>query len=255
MRRSALPSVWPKPRSSGSATTVANRLESEPGVTCSLLGRMSSCQFFWIVTVSPLRVNGAGQAICLQIAGAGIREQSAAVKFQKMIARRCEPPANTCQTRRRLRGRQPLCGIVVTSRIDVTVKPAACSARSADSRPEPGPATSTSSVRMPCSCAFLETSSAATCAAYGAGLRDPLKPMVPADDQAIVLPCASVMVIVVLLNDEFTCATPEAMFLRSRRRTRAAASLPIANLSYDLDTAVMPAAPPKIANGHKRMAI
>src|SRR5215210_4231777 len=50
--------------------------------------------------------------------------------------------------------------------------------------------------------------------------------MVPADDQAIVLPCASVMVIMVLLNDAFTCATPEAMFLRSRRRTRVA-SLPI----------------------------
>src|SRR6201990_2335140 len=79
---------------------------------------------------------------------------------------------------------------------------------------------------MPCSCAFFDTSSAATCAAYGVDLREPLKPIVPADDQAIVLPCASVMVIVVLLNDEFTCAIPDAMFLRSRRRTRVA-SLPI----------------------------
>src|SRR5262245_1001364 len=53
--------------------------------------------------------------------------------------------------------------------------------------------------------------------------------MVPADDQAMALPCASVMVIMVLLNDALTCATPEAMFLRSRRRTRPAgvASLPI----------------------------
>src|SRR6185503_13601690 len=42
----------------------------------------------------------------------------------------------------------------------------------------------------------------------------------------MVLPCASVMVIIVLLNVAFTCATPEAMFLRSRRRTRVA-SLPI----------------------------
>src|SRR6516225_2277908 len=131
-------------------------------------------------------------------------------------------------TRRRLRGRQPLCGIGVTSRIDVIVKPAACSERSADSRPEPGPATSTSSVRMPCSCAFLETSSAATCAAYGVDLREPLNPMVPADDQAIVLPCASVIVIMVLLNEAATCATPDAMFFRSRRRTRVA-SLPILN--------------------------
>src|SRR5450432_3376215 len=59
MRRSALPSVWPKPRSSGSATRVAKRLESLPGVIWSLLGRISSCQFFWIVTVSPM-----GQSIC-----------------------------------------------------------------------------------------------------------------------------------------------------------------------------------------------
>src|SRR5215470_17098395 len=50
--------------------------------------------------------------------------------------------------------------------------------------------------------------------------------IVPADDQAMVLPCASVIVIIVLLKVAFTCATPEAMFLRSRRRTRVA-SLPI----------------------------
>src|SRR5580704_13612390 len=92
------------------------------------------------------------------------------------------------------------------------MKPADCSARSADSRPEPGPATSTSSVRMPCSCAFLAASSPATCAAYGVDLREPLNPMVPDDDHAMVLPCASVIVIMV--------------FLRSRRRTRVA-SLPI----------------------------
>jgi hypothetical protein len=53
-------------------------------------------------------------------------------------------------------------------------------------------------------------------------LREPLKPIVPDEDHEIVLPCASVMVIIVLLNDEWTCATPEAMFLRSRRRTRVA---------------------------------
>src|ERR1700724_3773549 len=46
--------------------------------------------------------------------------------------------------------------------------------------------------------------------------------MVPADDQEIVLPCASVIVIIVLLKVELTCATPDAMFLRSRRRTRVA---------------------------------
>src|SRR5204863_8413555 len=109
------------------------------------------------------------------------------------------------------------------------MKPSDCSARSADSRPEPGPATSTSSVRMPCSIAFLAASSAAICAANGVDLREPLKPLLPDDDQAIVLPCASVIVIIVLLNDAFTWATPDAMFLRSRRRTRCCctASLPM----------------------------
>src|SRR5262252_391301 len=132
------------------------------------------------------------------------------------------------QTRRRLRGRQPLCGIGVTSRIAVIAKPTACRARSADSRPAPGPLTSISRVRMPCSWALRPASSAATWAAYGVDLRLPLKPFEPDDDQAMTLPCASVIVIMVLLNDAFTCATPEAMFLRSRRRTRAA-SLPILN--------------------------
>src|SRR5215471_11360403 len=139
-----------------------------------------------------------------------------------------ERPPKPIYTRRRLRGRQPLCVIGVTSRIDVMVNPAACKEHSADSRPDPGPATSTSRVRMPCSWALRATSSPATWAAYGVDFRDPLKPMVPADDQAIVLPWASVIVIIVLLNDAFTWATPEAMFLRSRRRTRTA-SLPILN--------------------------
>src|SRR5262249_17575115 len=121
-------------------------------------------------------------------------------------------------TRRRLRGRQPLWGMDVTSRIEVIWKPMACRARKADSRPEPGPITSTSSTFMPCSIAFLPASSAAICAAYGVDLRDPLNPMVPDDDQAMVLPCASVMVIMVLLKVALTCATPEEIFLRSRRR-------------------------------------
>src|SRR3546814_5336874 len=69
------------------------------------------------------------------------------------------------QTRRRFGGRHPLCGIGVTSRIAVIVKPTACSARSADSRPEPGPFTLTSRVRTPCSCALRPASSAAICAA------------------------------------------------------------------------------------------
>src|SRR5437868_7479031 len=50
----------------------------------------------------------------------------------------------------------------------------------------------------------------------------------PADDQAIALPCASVIVIIVLLKLAFTWATPAVMFLRSRllRRCGACAMLP-----------------------------
>ena len=44
-------------------------------------------------------------------------------------------------TRRRFGGRQPLCGIGVTSVIETTCMPAVCSARIAASRPEPGPRT------------------------------------------------------------------------------------------------------------------
>ena len=49
--------------------------------------------------------------------------------------------------------------------------------------------------------------------------------MAAEDAQAIELPWASVMVIMVLLKLAFTCATPEVMFLRSRRRGRAVAAL------------------------------
>src|ERR1700754_1812656 len=102
----------------------------------------------------------------------------------------------------------------------VMVKPTDWSARRADSRPAPGPATLTSSVLTPCSPALRPASSAAICAAYGVDFRDPLNPIMPALDQEMVFPCASVMVIMVLLNEAFTCATPEVMFLRSRRLTR-----------------------------------
>ena len=80
------------------------------------------------------------------------------------------------------------------------LKPAACSARSADSRPEPGPFTNTEIERMPCSIAFFAASSAASCAANGVDLREPLKPRTPADDQATTLPLTSVIVTMVLLN-------------------------------------------------------
>ena len=41
-----------------------------------------------------------------------------------------------------------MCGIGVTSRIDFTSRPTVCSARIADSRPDPGPLTRTSSERI-----------------------------------------------------------------------------------------------------------
>src|SRR5215472_14234518 len=81
---------------------------------------------------------------------------------------------------------------------------------------------------MPCSMALRPASSAATCAAYGVDLREPLKPWLPADDQAIVLPWASVIVIIVLLKVALTCAVPDVMFLRSRRRRRGAAAAVLA---------------------------
>ena len=81
---------------------------------------------------------------------------------------------------------------------------------------------------MPCSIALRPAFSAAIWAANGVDLREPLKPCWPDDDQAMVLPCASVMVTIVLLNEAFTCATPAMMFLRSLRRGRAAVAAPVA---------------------------
>src|SRR5262249_32093235 len=77
----------------------------------------------------------------------------------------------------RFGGRHPLCGMGVTSRIDFTSRPTVCSARIADSRPEPGPFTRTSSDRMPTVFATLPALSAACVAANGVPLREPLKPM------------------------------------------------------------------------------
>src|SRR5215203_1404613 len=111
-------------------------------------------------------------------------------------------------TRRRLGGRQPLCGIGVTSRIERTSRPAVCRARIADSRPEPGPLTSTSHERMPNALAALVALSAACVAANGVPLREPLKPIAPALDHDTTAPSASVIVISVLLNDACKCTKP-----------------------------------------------
>src|SRR5262247_3673627 len=91
-------------------------------------------------------------------------------------------------TRRRFGGRQPLCGTGVTSEIEEILKPTAFKARTADSRPGPGPLILTSRFLTPLSCASRPARSAATCAANGVDLRDPLKPLLPQVAQASVLP-------------------------------------------------------------------
>src|SRR6266545_4764241 len=52
-------------------------------------------------------------------------------------------------------GRQPLCGIGVRSLMALTSMPAVASARTADSRPAPGPLTRTSTLRIPYSLTLL----------------------------------------------------------------------------------------------------
>src|ERR1700684_603763 len=98
-------------------------------------------------------------------------------------------PEPLSYTLRRLGGRQPLCGIGVTSRMLRTSIPAEASARIADSRPEPGPETRTSTERTPWSRAALAAPTAACCAANGVPLREPRKPSEPELFQESVLPC------------------------------------------------------------------
>src|SRR5690606_3616167 len=95
----------------------------------------------------------------------------------------------------------------VTSSICVILKPTAFNARTADSRPGPGPLTRTSRFLTPYSLAAVPARSAATCAANGVLLREPLKPQLPAVAHDSVLPWRSVMLTIVLLNDACTCAT------------------------------------------------
>src|SRR5262245_41512216 len=123
------------------------------------------------------------------------------------------------QTRRRLGGRQPLCGVGVTSWMVPTSRPTARSERIAVSRPEPGPFTNTSIFFMPCSIARRPAASAAICAANGVDLREPLNPTVPALAHEITAPVGSVIVTMVLLNVLLMWASPTAMFFFSLRRT------------------------------------
>src|SRR5438270_5398385 len=112
------------------------------------------------------------------------------------------------QTLRRFLGRQPLWGIGVTSLMPETSMPVFWSERMAVSRPDPGPFTNTSTLRTPCSMARRAHASAASWAAKGVDLRDPLKPTLPAEAQARTLPSMSVMETMVLLNELLMWATP-----------------------------------------------
>src|SRR5262249_57924491 len=86
------------------------------------------------------------------------------------------------------------------------------------SRPEPGPFTNTSTLRTPCSWALRAAFSAASCAANGVDLREPLKPTWPDDAQAMTLPCGSVIVTIVLLKVLLMWAAPCGTFFFSRLR-------------------------------------
>src|SRR4051812_33176813 len=78
----------------------------------------------------------------------------------------------------------------------------------ADSRPLPGPCTRTCTRFTPALSASRAACSAATVAAKGVLFFDPLKPALPDEPHATVLPCKSVIVTVVLLNVAAICATP-----------------------------------------------
>src|SRR4029078_9425185 len=100
----------------------------------------------------------------------------------------------------------------VRSRMRLIFNPVAASARSADSRPEPGPLMNTLIDFMPCSLALWAASSAASWAAKGVDLREPLNPFTPEDDQATTFPETSVMVTIVLLKEAVMWAIPLWMF-------------------------------------------
>jgi hypothetical protein len=122
--RSALPSVRPKPRSSGSATMVAWRGGRGLGCTSSFVGLIRSCQFL-LITGRPLfRIAGTSMVMMAVAAAETLPNlvHGSSAKYcpasRATLVERLN--GGELQTRRRLRGRQPLCGIGVTSRIEVT---------------------------------------------------------------------------------------------------------------------------------------
>src|SRR5450432_3017316 len=145
----------------------------------------------------------------------GIRVPTQMVRLRLQLQRAGRlSPALVNHTRRRFGGRQPLCGIGVTSLIERTWSPAAASAWIADSRPLPGPCTRTCTRLSPSPSASRAHASAATVAAKGVDFLLPLKPAFPEDAHEIVLPCMSVMVIIVLLKVALTWAIPSGSTTR-----------------------------------------
>jgi hypothetical protein len=120
-----------------------------------------------------------------------------------------------------------LCGIGVTSRIEVIVKPTACSARKRRLAARAGTGDFDFERAHAVLGGLLAGVLGGDLGGVGVDLREPLKPIMPADDQAMVLPCASVMVIIVLLNAGVHVRDAEVMFLRSRRG-RAGVPVPLA---------------------------
>src|SRR4029079_17056475 len=125
-----------------------------------------------------------------------------------------------CQILRRFGGRQPLCGTGVTSEMLEILMPSAFSARTADSRPGPGPLIRTSRFLTPHSCAARPADSAATCAAKGVDLREPLNPAPPDVAHESALPWRSVIVMIVWLKDAWMCAMPSDTFFLTFLRVR-----------------------------------
>src|SRR4051794_28540267 len=93
--------------------------------------------------------------------------------------------------------------------------PAAWRAVTADSRAAPGPWTRAPTSFTPNLAALPAQSSAARWAANGVLFRLPLNPTVPADAKQRVSPFVSVMVTIVLLKVDWTCAIPRLTFRRA----------------------------------------
>src|SRR5512139_3125385 len=105
----------------------------------------------------------------------------------------------------------------------VILKPTLLRARMADSRPGPGPLIRTSRFFTPHSSAALPAASAATCAANGVDLREPLNPAPPDVAHDSALPWRSVIVMIVLLKEACTWAMPSDTDFFAFLRTRDAA--------------------------------